>query len=61
MEEEFLDLVLKLKRELPMADIYQLDTQPAPQPMHSTLKATQTALQVCTCSPSGLAIIASAQ
>ena len=45
VEEEFLDLLLKLVRELPMADIYQMDAQPASQPMH-TAQGTQTALQV---------------
>ncbi|KAL0042783.1 hypothetical protein WJX79_011021 [Trebouxia sp. C0005] len=44
VEEEFLDLLLKLVRELPMADIYQMDAQPTSQPMHSS-QATQTALQ----------------
>jgi len=46
VEEEFLDLLLKLVRELPMADIYQMDAQPTSQPLHSS-QATQTALQVC--------------
>lgn len=45
MEEEFLDLLLKLVRELPMADIYQMDNQPASQPLH-TPQGTQLALQV---------------
>ncbi|DBA93880.1 TPA: hypothetical protein ACH3X3_013925 [Trebouxia sp. C0006] len=44
VEEEFLDLLLKLVRELPMADIYQMDAQPTSQPLHSS-QATQTALQ----------------
>ena len=48
VEEEFLDLLLKLVRELPMADIYQMDAQPTSQPLHSS-QATQTALQVCSC------------
>lgn len=45
VEEEFLDLLLKLVRELPLADIYQMDAQPASQPMQSS-RGIQTALQV---------------
>ena len=48
VEEEFLDLLLKLVRELPMTDIYQMDAQPASQPTH-TPQDTQTALQVSFC------------
>ncbi len=48
VEEEFLDLLLKLVRELPMADIYQMDAQPASQPMHSS-QGTQSALEVRIC------------
>ena len=48
MEEEFLDLLLKLVRELPMADIYQMDAQPTSQPPHSP-QGTQGALQVWPC------------
>lgn len=48
VEEEFLDLLLKLVRELPMTDIYQMDAQPTSQPMH-TPQGTQTALQVSFC------------
>lgn len=45
VEEEFLDLLLKLVRELPLADIYQMDAQPASHPMQSS-HGIQTALQV---------------
>ena len=45
VEEEFLDLLLKLVRELPLADIYQMDAQPASHPMQSS-RGIQTALQV---------------
>lgn len=45
VEEEFLDLLLKLVRELPLADIYQMDAQPTSQPMQSS-QGIQTALQV---------------
>ena len=48
VEEEFLDLLLKLVRELPMADIYQMDAQPTSQPPHSP-QGTQGALQVFPC------------
>ena len=47
VEEEFLDLLLKLVRELPLADIYQMDAQPASQPMQSS-RGIQAALQVPT-------------
>lgn len=47
MEEEFLDLLLKLVRELPLADIYQMDAQPASQPIQSS-RGIQTALEVLT-------------
>lgn len=46
VEEEFLDLLLKLVRELPLADIYQMDAQPASQPMQASTRGSQTALQV---------------
>ena len=45
VEEEFLDLLLKLVRELPLADIYQMDAQPTSHPMQSS-QGIQTALQV---------------
>lgn len=47
VEEEFLDLLLKLVRELPLADIYQMDAQPASQPIQSS-RGIQTALEVLT-------------
>ena len=44
LEEEFLDLLLKLIRELPLADIYQTDAHAAQAPAAS--RPTQAPLQV---------------
>lgn len=47
MEEEFLDLLLKLVRELPLADIYQMDAQaPHQAPASSASRPKQSALEV---------------
>lgn len=47
LEEEFLDLLLKLVRELPLADIYQMDAHnPHSAPTSYASRPKQSALEV---------------